>query len=596
MGNLTWVTDPLIHKTYNTYDARNRKLSATQAYGTGIAQTTTWHYDAANNIYQIDRPDTTQETKVFDALNRMTTDTVPKATGVNIVTTFNYNPSGTINWVKDGENHQTSFTYDASDQKLSMTYNDNSSSQAWTYDNAHNLASHTTVGGKIREFGYDSRNRLWTMICGTPTPLVWIEWAFYGHDLAGHLTEAENGTGVWNTNFVSDVVRTYDDAGHLTQDQQNVISLGPVNVNYAYDDDGNVNRLSAPAAGYDYTLTYDNMGRLEKIYSTGNPNITFQYYYDAASNETERFSWVNRVAQNYTPDALNRVTQVQIKNTNTSTILGYENYVYDAMNRLTSVAREDNKSDTFGYYKDGELNTAQYSTTRSVSYTLDKAGNRTNVTDNVNGNAAYTPNTINQYINTVGSDAITNDAEHTIQTYKSVIYTYLTDKDLVSVTNGTDSYTLRYDALGRCVKRTLNGVDTYDIYDGEKPIVEYNASLQTIPTNVYGKGIDEVLARTDPSVNSGEMFFYQQDHDGSVTHLTNYNSGSGQIIERYRYDAFGAPTMHAPNGTGRTTSLFNNRFLFTGRDTRHRIPQDIMQDLSSTSIEPVPTTPVWAGS
>ncbi len=36
------------------------------------------------------------------------------------------------------------------------------------------------------------------------------------------------------------------------------------------------------------------------------------------------------------------------------------------------------------------------STGRSVMYNLDKAGNRTSVTDNVNGNATYAPNNLNQ--------------------------------------------------------------------------------------------------------------------------------------------------------------------------------------------------------
>jgi hypothetical protein len=36
-------------------------------------------------------------------------------------------------------------------------------------------------------------------------------------------------------------------------------------------------------------------------------------------------------------------------------------------------------------------------------------------------------------------------------------------------------YQLVYDALGRCVKRSLNGLTTYYVYDGEKPILEYAA-------------------------------------------------------------------------------------------------------------------------
>jgi RHS repeat-associated protein len=108
--------------------------------------------------------------------------------------------------------------------------------------------------------------------------------------------------------------------------------------------------------------------------------------------------------------------------------------------------------------------------------------------------------------------------------------------------------------------------------------------------NLYGKGIDEpsewghreidgqaregngrdewertsqILMRYDPTLTQEPRTFYcQHDHEGSVTHLAD---GSGNVIEKYRYDVFGTPTMYdgsghvLPNG-----SAFSNRFLFTG--------------------------------
>jgi RHS repeat-associated protein len=133
-----------------------------------------------------------------------------------------------------------------------------------------------------------------------------------------------------------------------------------------------------------------------------------------------------------------------------------------------------------------------------------------------------------------------------------------------STTNPANTYTLVYDALSRCVKRTLNGTDTYYIYDGEKPILEYNGSGIRVGFNLYGKGIDEILERgaygTD---NAWHWCFFQQDHEGSVTHLTD---AGGNIIERYRYDAFGAPSIYAANWTVRSATIYDNRFLFTGRE------------------------------
>jgi len=55
-----------------------------------------------------------------------------------------------------------------------------------------------------------------------------------------------------------------------------------------------------------------------------------------------------------------------------------------------------------------------------VTYLYDNAGNRNSVSDSVNGTTAYTPNNLNQYVNNVGSDAITNGTQHEIASYKSV--------------------------------------------------------------------------------------------------------------------------------------------------------------------------------
>jgi RHS repeat-associated protein len=571
VGNVTDVTEPLA-VTHNTFDTRNRKLTATEAYRTNLAQTTTWHYDEASNIYQIDRPDGTYETKSYDALNRVLTDTVPKSTNpvVNIVTTFNYNPSGTLNWVRDGENHTYNFSYDASDQRITMTYPNNGGTQTWAYDNVHNpkwRITVNTVNFEAKYFYYDSRNRLyatwwynWDDSIRTP------DWRYFGYDAASRLTEAENGTGGWGSNVISDVHRFYDDANHLTQEQQNVTVLGLKTVNYpTYDNDGRLTSMNVTGVqDYNYTFSYDAMGRFEKIFTTNGPQL-FQYYYDAASNERERDNVSSGVQQIYPRDALNRMQYMDVKKG--ASTLGYESYGYNgpdgAMNRLTSVDYGNGHTDSFSYYLDGELKQAQLGNfNRNVTYNLDRAGNRTSVAD-TGVTTNYNPNAINQYTAVTGH-SIGNGPEHEISGFDSVNYTYINDERLKTVTSGSNTYNLVYDALGRCVKRTLAGVDTYYIYDGEKPILEYDVSGNRVGFNLYGKGIDEILKRgaygTD---NQWHWYFFQQNHEGSVTHLTD---AAGNVIEQYRYDAFGAPTIYAPNWTVRTSTIYDNRFLFTGRE------------------------------
>jgi RHS repeat-associated protein len=617
VGNLTDVTDPRSKVTVNVYDGRNRKTSTTEASGTTLARTTVWHYDGASNINRIDRADGRTETKGFDALNRVTWHNILRQVAgndpVNVRTSFFYNPSGTIEHVTDPNGKNTSFLYDASDRKTRMTYHDNSY-QSWAYDNAGNLASRTTVSNKTQSFTYDNRNR--------KTGMSWtngVDSGSFTYDDAGRLLIA--------TSPNSTVTRTYNAAGWLTVDQQYPTSLpgGARTVNYFYDDDGKVTRTYVGSASYDYDFSYDAMGRFEKIFVHGSANPSFQYYYDSASNETQRRTYLSTGVNmdKLTPrDSLNRMARRDLKINGTP--FSAEAYVYDRIDRLVEVNR-GSVSDLFGWYWDGQLYWAQYgfqqdmpsqeggdpdmdtrdnvdpyanyqppeveepeppappenyaelplggvaqpdSYQRWVAYLLDRGGNRMQVVDTSSGTANYTRSTINQYTAVTGC-MVANGAEHEVSLFKAptdaqqVNYYYINDERLKQVTSGSNTYDLKYDAVGRCVKRTLNGTTTYYIYDGEKPVVEYNSSGTVIARNVYGKGVDEILTRTETGINGGQPFYYGDDHEGSVTHLLDRN---GNKIEIYKYDVFGAPTFYNGSGTQITSTAYNNRFLFTGRE------------------------------
>jgi YD repeat-containing protein len=114
---------------------------------------------------------------------------------------------------------------------------------------------------------------------------------------------------------------------------------------------------------------------------------------------------------------------------------------------------------------------------RWVSYFLDNAGNRTLLVD-TGVHKSYAPNKFNQYTEAEGV-SVGNGIEHEVRDYQGNHYTYRNDERLISVT-GPATYDLAYDALGRCVKRTLTGVGTtYYIYDGEKPILFITRPLKS---------------------------------------------------------------------------------------------------------------------
>jgi hypothetical protein len=122
------------------------------------------------------------------------------------------------------------------------------------------------------------------------------------------------------------------------------------------------------------------------------------------------------------------------------------------------------------------------------------------------------------------------------------------DTRLASVSGIGHNYTVFYDALGRCVVRTMDGSTSCYVYDGEKPIVEYGASFAKTATNIYGRGIDEILQRTDYTASPARTLYYQDDHEGNVTHLMLQVNGTPTVVESYRYDAFGKPTITNTSG------------------------------------------------
>ena len=192
-------------------------------------------------------------------------------------------------------------------------------------------------------------------------------------------------------------------------------------------------------------------------------------------------------------------------------------------------------------------------------------GSKGNVSIDTGVSTTYSPNNLNQY-SQVGSGAVGNNNEHQVGTYQTISYSYINDERLSAVSSASNTYALAYDALGRCVSRTINGVANYYIYDGEKPILEYGSNGGLVGWNLCGKSIDELIERGAFGTNGTWYWYYiQDDHEGTVTHLTN---SAGVVLEKYKYDVFGAPTMYDGSGNVLTATAYNNRFMFTGREYR----------------------------
>ena len=569
-GNETKMTDPrgtglgdANHTVTTTYDSRNRKTRVTNPPVVPVAAPTDYKYDANGNVTSVKRADSTTETKAYDTMNRLVTDTVPKTASplVNIVTQLQYFPSGALKQVTDGNLNVTSFLYNGYDLRTTMTYPD-LSTQTWTYDDNNNVLQWKNTLGIFQTFTYDRRNRKLSMqwLTSAGAQVGWVtgvDASTYTYDDASRMTIAENQ--------VSKVTRTYDEAGRLLADTQDIKAgtFPSHTVNYTYRADGKVTDIKLDTAqDYEFLFGYDGMARLETIKYVLDTSTDYQYYYDLASNVTKRFNWVDsgtNVVLTY--DNLNRVSERDINVPTTQIPRGWfskEHYTYDAMNRLTKVLRdEDAKSDIFTYYLDGELLTATYGTLPKVTYNLDNAGNRTSVLNGISA-GTYVPNNLNQYTTVAGNSALYANA-HALSSYLGENYSYIGGTYLAKATVGTNTLLLYYDALGRCVQRPVNGVTKYRIFDGDHFIMEYNSSNANIGNALYGRGIDELIARSNN--NQGQFSF--PDRNGNVSVVLGF---LGETLESYRYDVFGVPTFYSGAGTLLTQTGISNALLYTGRE------------------------------
>jgi RHS repeat-associated protein len=154
----------------------------------------------------------------------------------------------------------------------------------------------------------------------------------------------------------------------------------------------------------------------------------------------------------------------------------------------------------------------------------------------------------------IGYDANGNQTNH-----NEWGMTYDRENRLVSATSASLAVSYRYDALGRLIERIAGNSTNRMYYAGWQLIAEYDGTGTLQRKYVYGPGIDEPIRMT----SGGANYYYHADGLGSVTEITD---GTGNLVERYRYDVYGAPTFYNASGVVTNGSTIGNRLLFTARD------------------------------
>ncbi len=132
-----------------------------------------------------------------------------------------------------------------------------------------------------------------------------------------------------------------------------------------------------------------------------------------------------------------------------------------------------------------------------------------------------------------------------------------------AMTNGADAERHGYDALGRRLWTWDAMAETnWMVYDGPHVIADLDAAGGLLRAYTYGPGIDNILSMTAYGAATN-TYYYLKDYLGSVIALTDTN---GNVVEFYRYDAWGRTTVYDALGNDLAQSAYGNRYCWQGRE------------------------------
>ncbi|MFO0344196.1 MAG: RHS repeat-associated core domain-containing protein, partial [Planctomycetota bacterium] len=109
------------------------------------------------------------------------------------------------------------------------------------------------------------------------------------------------------------------------------------------------------------------------------------------------------------------------------------------------------------------------------------------------------------------------------------------------------------------------------VHAGQQVIADYARGAAAAAPSfryVYGSDVDEPLLRhagtgTTLPTSGTAALYYHRNQQYSIVGLSD---AAGNLVERYAYTAYGELTILAPDRTVRTTSSFQNRYTYTGRE------------------------------
>lgn len=452
---------------------------------------------------------------------------------------YGFGLNGETTAITDADNNTTNMSYDGFVRLSSTSYPDLTKETLWyTTTGAVNGPTCGSAKrqpcGKINRAGqnigstYDALDRKATKSPpdqGTTT---------FGYNLVSEQMlvsrAALNSYAAHSTSY------TYDAAGRKASETNDARS-----VSYLYDPSSNRSQTTWPD-GYYVSYLYDSLNRM-------------QYAYESGTTELANFNY----------DPLSRPTYVCLGTASSSCATGGgtngSSYNYDANSYLSGLSQVLNATSiswSYGRNHTGQLTSMKVN---DDSYLPAPAA----------GSAAYAVNNLNEYTTAI-SQPSTYDSNGNLHTwYQSgslQTYTYDSENRLVQAVNsGTGiTSTYDYDGLGRRYSKTVAGVVTLYLLEGDEEIAELNSTGTLLRRYISGPGTDSRIVHAE-GINASEVkTYYHTNHQGSVVDMTD---GNGNLQQQITYDEFGqspaASTGEAFRYAGRRLDAETGLYYYRAR-------------------------------
>jgi RHS repeat-associated protein len=364
-NRLETITDTRNIATLTYYDNTDyiKDVMVSPAPGfTGVAQTTTYFYDAYWRIARTRLPDGSNLTNEYHPNGLL----ARRFGSQTYATGYAYDDMGRMtrmtNWVNAASPEVTVWNYNGTSGRLESLYHPDKTTgapvtsgtpdEAYTYTDAGRLKTKTTKRGIVTTYGYNKAGALTKVSfageSGTPTPEI-----VRTYNRLGWLTQINHAGQV--------MTRDYNHAGQLLSEAYTAGPLAGMSVARTYT--GNTLQPATmtalngttPITGMGYGFTPAGGGapqaRLQSI--TGGPGDGIQFGYannaslvEAVNYQSGGSTWVGRSMQY---DFLNRLKQISTQFGDT------HNYEFDELNRRKKDTLGDGSRWEYAYDQLGQL-------------------------------------------------------------------------------------------------------------------------------------------------------------------------------------------------------------------------------------------------